>query len=158
MKKILSLVLCLVCIFTLASCGGKKAAENTQTENPFTDCESLEKAAEITGFTLSAPDTLSGYRDKLIQVMRDEMIQIIFSKGADTVVIRKARGSGDISGDYNTYPEQVEKNVKNIPVTFKGEDEKVYLILWTNGEFSYSVATDTPVSYSNAEAFVETIE
>lgn len=59
MKKIVSLLLCFVLVFSLAACGGKKEAPKSETESKATTTEkesSAEESGEPTGLTYNGQD------------------------------------------------------------------------------------------------------
>lgn len=97
MKKIAALTLGLAMGMAFAACGAKGIDETeepiiggdpatwgptitaetedeadgeiTQIANPFTECETLEEAAGLAGFSLQVPDALEGYSNRTIQVL-----------------------------------------------------------------------------------------
>lgn len=117
-----------------------------QIANPFIDCESFEAAAEIAGFAITAPEGVEGYPNRMIQAVEADMIQVFYTTGdmavsdTESVLLRKAVGSEDVSGDYNEYGEVSEQDVDGLTVTLKGDGERVYLAIWTDGDYSYSVS------------------
>ena len=64
------------------------------------DYASLEEAVKDAGFPLTAPERIEGYDGPLVQLMSGKMLQLIFRSGDDRLIIRKAAGSEDISGNY----------------------------------------------------------
>ncbi len=162
MKKILVVLLGIVMIFSLAACqkddGGKD-----QIANPWQDFETLDKAEETAGFKLDAPAELTGYPNKHIQAIKEEMIQIFYEAEAegenvDTVLIRKGKGSEDISGDYNEYKETEEAEVNGNKVTVKGNEGKVSLAIWTEGDYSYSVSVSGGAEKETVLSIVEAVK
>lgn len=132
--------------------------ENVQIANPFVDYESLVGVAQAVGFELTAPETVEGYPGKLIQVMSNSMIQIIFLDGDDNrLFIRKEAGDADISGDYNNYDEVNTVTVDEYTVTLKGNDSTVSTAIWTNGGYSYAVSADVPMSVEAMTALIALI-
>lgn len=111
--------------------------------NPFTDCADLGEAAQMVGFSLSVPST-PGW----VAVMEDSgMIQADYENG---MYIRKASGSGDISGDYNEYT-QVE-TVDG--VTIKGENGGFSLAIWEKDGYTYAVGVSEALSQTDMLALV----
>ena len=110
MKTRLLALVCCLCTLSLAACGAKEAAPvsdapGAQIANPFVDYATLAEAEAAAGFPLSAPLSIDGFDEPMIQLMSGKMLQLIFRSGDDRLIIRKAAGSEDISGDSNTYPE-----------------------------------------------------
>ena len=131
---------------------------STQIANPFTECATLEEAAQLAGFPLTVPDTLAQqYPICIIRVMKDDMIELIYRNDADEEVLRlrKAKGQEDISGDYNEYPETNTVTVGQRPVTQKGSGGAVSTTTWTEGEYAY--AATSAAGMTSAE-MVELIE
>ena len=106
--------------------------------NPFTDCADLNKAAQITGFSLSVPIT----PDRVSVLEDSNMIQADYENG---MYIRKASGSDDISGDYNDYAQVETVN----GVTLKGENGKFSLAVWNNSGYTYAVGVQEAMSQSD---------
>ena len=116
-KRISMIVFAVLCAGSLSACsyqasedsavtGDTGASCNTgeQIANPFSEAATLEDAAAVTGFPLTVPDAPKDYPDTVIRVMNKEMIEVIYEKGTDEGYrIRKAAGSSEIAGDYNTY-------------------------------------------------------
>ena len=129
--------------------------ENVQIANPFVDFETLDAAAQAAGFALTAPETVEGYSDKLIQVMSNSMIQIIFLDGDDNrLFVRKEAGDADISGDYNNYAEENIVTVGEYSVTLKGNNGTVSTAIWMNNSYAYAVSADVPMTVEAMTALV----
>lgn len=120
------------------------ADSGEQIANPFTECATMQEAAKIAGVEMTVPETVKGYSERVIQAVNNEMIQVSFMNGDDQLIIRKAAGSNDISGDYNDYPETSTVKVGDLSVTLKGNDGTVGVALWTNGGYTYAI--DTPLA------------
>lgn len=122
--------------------------ENVQIPTPFTDYASMDEASAAAGFALTAPESVDGYSRSTIQVFdstAEPMIEVIYSDDAGTnaIHIRKAAGSGDISGDYNQYAEANTVAVGEVQVTMKGENGQVSLATWTDGGYTFSIGVRT---------------
>ena len=120
--------------------------ENAEIANPVAGYETKEEAAKAVGFDLETPDLDS----PIFSVIGDEIFEI----GNDDVYVRKAKGSDDISGDYNDYSETLTETVQGKEVTFKGNDGKINLLLWTEGDFSFCVGFNKGVSRADAESYI----
>lgn len=102
------------------------SAAASQTEpmvgmpDPFTPCESMKDAEQLVGFSVTLPDSITGYDAPELSVIKDEqLIQADYQKGDQRLYIRKAVGTEDISGDYNHYPEETTLAVGNRSVTMR---------------------------------------
>ena len=154
MKKILLMsVLCLAII----ACGKKEEAKQEMAEtrnvtqeqsvgvpNPFVEVKTLDEAYKIAGFTLSVPTTYEDYKKQVIQAIEDDMIEVIYFNDTDNegLRIRKAKGTDDISGDYNEYKNVETVKVGDYDVTEKGDEGNIFIATWTDGTYSYAIDTD----------------
>lgn len=88
-----------------------------------------------------------------------DIAQIVYTTADNKVTWRKAPGSDDISGDYNTYATIVEKEFDNINVTIKGnKDEnnvdKFFNATWTKDGYSYSLSFENGVDLTEIEEII----
>ena len=84
-----------------------------------------------------------------------ELAEIEYSGGNDTLCYRKSRGTGDNSGDYNVYGREETAKIAGNSVTLKGADEGFTLAIWTDGSYAYSVSVTSPLSREIFLAFLE---
>ena len=122
------------------------AENNVQIPNPFIDCASLAEASQVAGFEMRAPEAVGEYDRVSISAIDGELIDVLYESGDDTVRVRKGAGTEDISGDYNSYAEAAVSKVDGMEVTMKGDAGKVYLAVWTSGEYTYSVSASAGMS------------
>ena len=132
---------------------------DVQTVRPYTVCQTLQEAEKITGFSLDVPDSMEGWKISSISVYNGTMTEVQYADtdGETVLRVRKAEGSDDISGDYNTYPEETEFISSGRTVTASGENGNVQLMVWTGNGFSYSVSLSEPVSIETAESIADQI-
>lgn len=166
MKKLLLPVIVLLFV-ALTACGTKvepPESGNTQIANPWVDCATLEEAEDLVGFDLTVPDGIDGYPDRLIQAIRQDMIQVFyFSAGTNDeervdVLIRKASGDGDISGDYNEYKEIVVETVGGVDVQLSGNDGLIYNAVWTEDGYSYAILAGEGLEKGVIEKLIEQVK
>ncbi len=161
MRKLIALALCAVAALSLAACGEKKeepaVTGNIQIANPFVDYDSLEEAAKAAGFGMDAPARVEGFDETLIQLMSGKMLQVIYSSGDDRLLVRKAAGSDDISGDYNSYSREQTLTLDGRTVTLRGDGDTVSVATWTDGGYTYAVDADTPMSVEVITALIAQI-
>ena len=87
---------------------------------------------------------LEGYDRPTIQAMSGTMIQVIYRNDKEeSVSIRKAPGSDDISGDYNEYAQSDTVSAGGLVVSMKGERDLVHLATWTNDGYTYAVSVSS---------------
>jgi hypothetical protein len=123
------------------------ASSGVQLPNPFTECKTLEEAAKIVGFSLTAPEAIDGYAQRIIQAYPGDegvaMMEVIFENGEEDtrneIRIRKAAGSDDISGDYTQYTESTTVTVGELEVTMNGADGQINLATWASNGYTYSI-------------------
>ena len=155
MKKIL--LMSLLCLAIIA-CGKKEETkqetaettnviqkESTQIPNPFVEVKNLDEASKIAGFTLEVPETYEDYKQQVIQAIENDMIEVIYleeESGYEGLRIRKAKGTDDISGDYNEYRNVETVKVGDYDVTEKGDEGNIFIVTWTDGTYSYAIDTD----------------
>ncbi|QQB73608.1 DUF4367 domain-containing protein [Fusobacterium canifelinum] len=155
MKKILLMsVLCLAII----ACGKKEEAKQEMAEttnvtqeqsvevpNPFVEVKTLDEAYKIAGFNLSVPATYEDYKKQVIQAIENDMIEVIYldeESDFEGFRIRKAKGTDDISGDYNEYKNVEIVKIGDYEVTEKSDGGNIFIATWTDGTYSYAIDTD----------------
>lgn len=108
--------------------------------NPFVDCETMAQAAQVAGFSLRLPDSVPNWvSDVFIRASQSGLIEVVCQGTEDSLVVRKAVGSGDISGDYSSYSEESTVEIAGIPVQIKGENGTVMVALWQDAGYTYAV-------------------
>ncbi len=153
MKKRTWFVLGAAAIALLAACSAKKPAVigGMQMANPFVTYDTLTDAQTAAGFSFSVPERVEGYSQRIVQVMSGKMLQVIFREGDSRLILRKQQGSGDISGDYNAYPQTETVD----GVTLRGAEGKVRCAVWERDGFTYALTSDTPLERNVALALIE---
>ena len=152
MKKIL--LMSLLCLAIIA-CGKKEETkQETTTEttnvtqeqdygvpNPYEIVDTLDEASKIAGFTLSVPASYEDYKKQVIQTIEDDMIEVIYFNDTDSegLRIRKAKGTDDISGDYNEYKDVEIVKVGDFEITEKGSEGSISVATWNDGTYSYAI-------------------
>ena len=133
--------------------------ENVQIPNPFIDCDTLQDAASIAGFEVIVPASIAGYNLDCIQAIDKDMIQVFYVDDAENVIlIRKAVGSENISGDYNTYTQEDTTTVGDMEVRMKGNDGLIYLAVWTSGDYTYSVSVHSGITHTSMADLIAEIQ
>ena len=169
MRKIIFGMLEAVMVLSLAACG--KSSVSSQMPNPFAEHTSIEEAEQAAGFSLTVPDKIDGFSDRILRTMKNEdgtsMIEVIYcneqdqsSTKEDEIRIRKKNGTDDISGDYTDYSENSVITVNEIPVSVKGDNGGIRLATWYRNHYSYSIGfyTGNGVSSEELEDYVSSIQ
>lgn len=119
-----------------------KDDENTQIPNPFTSHKTIDDAKKVLTFTPSIPKNIpNGYEIDEISTLSTDFVQIFYKKGDSEILYRTAKGTDDISGDYNVYTDIKTVKIGNTDVTMRKSD-KTASIIWTSGDYSYSLYSD----------------
>ena len=166
MKKLIAIALCAVCLFSLAACGsrapaGEEGSAEVGMVNPFVTYDTLGDACAAAGFEISAPEMIEACPVESIQVMNNSLIQITYydsEADGNRVVLRKAAGVDDISGDYNEYPTVSTADYNGVNVTMRGENDTFSGAIWTVDDASYSVPFDIPVVDAAILAVVDAVK
>lgn len=124
--------------------------------NPFTDCAAMADAEAAAGFTFTVPESLfTEYTDLTYRAIKDTMIEVIYRdndgvKGPgvtpEEIRIRKAAGSGDISGDYTEYSYIEHVPVWDLTLTLKGsQQDMANVAVWEKNGYSYSITSSKAI-------------
>ena len=126
---------------------------------PYTVCETMQEAEEMTGFTLECPETYEDLRLSEITVYNNSLIDAVYCDASDEVGmhIRKAEGSDDISGDCNTWETETKIQAAGKTVTLKGDEGLCSLMIWTENGFSYAVSLTRGILPEEAAAIAESV-
>jgi len=109
--------------------------------NPFKECISLQDAEKQAGFKLTLPEKMpEGYSQNVIKTIKKEMVQVLYENGEKEILIRKAKGNDDISGDYNEYSENKTVTVGSLQISTRGNNGKVSVATWVDSEYTYSIS------------------
>ena len=164
MKRFFAFLLaCLLCS-VMIGCG---QTENTSSNtSQLMDMDTIgehttmvtafDQTEELVGFTIEAPET---YRDKKpeIAVLEERIIQLGYDAGElGNILVRKAKGEEDLSGDTNTYDVVKTETVGGKSVRLKGNEQYALVAIWQKGGYSYSI-TCQGLAYEEMLALVEQI-
>ena len=117
-----------------------ESSDSQQIPNPFADCDTLDDAAKLAGFTLELPEALDAKGERTIQAIENELISVLYSGEGDAeVLVRKGAGEEDVSGDYNTYENETTAEVDGAVVTLRGNGELVNLATWVRDGHAFSL-------------------
>lgn len=133
------------------------AGESTGMANPWVEYPDMEQACNAAGFSFNVPETVSSYVGLHFSVMNNELIQVVYGEPDKGVTIRKAEGSEDISGDYNTYSDEKEVDVNGTTVKMSGNDGLISLAIWEKDGYSYSVSVSDEENPGLSQSAVEEI-
>ena len=139
------------------STGGEE--QDTEIANPFTDYATLEEAAQAAGVTFAEPEGLpEGYTFSAARAMEGEMLEAVYAdENGNELTIRKAVGTEDCSGDYNTYEETTVLTVDTVEVTCSGADGVIRLAVWNDGTNAYAISCGAGLDEAAVTALVSGI-
>ncbi len=130
-----------------------------QIPNPFVPYESLADVKEVLSFEPVVPSVLpAGFAQSEITSTGSDFLQIVYTDSSDNrIVYRMAKGSEDISGDYNTYTINKEVKIGDLTVTMRGNDN-ISGAVWVDGEFTYCILSDVALEESEVIRLIENLK
>lgn len=139
--------------------GAAEDENNVQIPNPFVSYESLADVKEVLSFDPVVPSALpAGFEQSEITSTDSDFLQIVYADGSDNrIVYRMAKGSEDISGDYNTYKNNKEVKIGDLTVTMRGNDN-VSSAVWVDGGFAFSVSSDIEMEEAGVISMIESMK
>lgn len=130
--------------------------ENTQIPNPLTEHETLEELEKTVGFDITLPSVENNYKATDFIDISGETADVRFSDSKNEITFRKAKGTEDISGDYNTYSSNKTIKVKDTDINVKGNDG-VNTATWQKDGFTYALSFETAVSEADLAKCIENL-
>ena len=122
-----------------------------------TEVTSSEELSEAVGFTVADIELPFVPEQRIYTAFGTELAQIQYQGEGQSAIFRKSVGTEDNSGDYNSYPETTEIAAGPVQGTLKGESGTYTLAVWTDGEFSYSLALTEGLPAENWEVLINEI-
>ena len=127
--------------------------------NPWQECASMAQAESLAGFSFAISDSAlpEGYGPEAayIQVIAGSMLEVDFTgERGGSVCLRKAVGTDDVSGDYNSYDLTQTSRVAGQDVTLRGAENAWYVATWAREGYSFAVVSTSALTTSQVEAFV----
>lgn len=182
MKKLIAITLCCVIALSAAACSAPAentgVAETTEPEvaviddaielggetvevpNPFTDCADIAEAEKLAGFEMTLPEGIEA-KSIAYRAIEGDMIEVIYFSGesseSEIMRFRKAKGTDDISGDYNKYTEESSIESESLHIDTRGKDGMVYAAVWNDNGYAYSMTFENGASKSDVSAYAEAI-
>ena len=120
--------------------------------------ESTGELAEQLSYPLLLPAWLpEGYTLESARCLQGELAEICWQADGQTLAYRMAPGDGDISGDFTAYGWEEELTAGTYAVTCKGENGLVFLAVWSDGTYSFSLHASAGLSVEEVTAVIESI-
>ena len=144
--SVVAIVILIAAVFAVITISNnyRQNENGVQTEN-------MDEAAKNASFHMEYPDRLCGFP---VTGFRSNSSMIEVQYGNDGF-IRKTLGVADNSGNKTEYHESTEQSVNGLTVTLKGNDGLVFLAVWNDNNFAYTVSVTSGV---NADEMTEYIE
>ena len=76
----------------------------------------------------------------------NDFAEIDYTGDNQSLSYRKAKGTEDISGDYNEYQNEKHLTITGLDVLLKGNSEKYTLASWTDGTYAYALNFEQEVT------------
>lgn len=136
----------------------EKAGGQTQIPNPFTEYETIDEALKAVNFNALYPANASeGYEVSDIFVMSGEMLQIVYKNADNEIIYRTQKGTGDISGDCNTFKSTQALKVGDITASVRTSDNGMSVI-WTSNGLTYSVYSDKALTNESISSIISSVK
>ena len=137
----------------------KDADNGTQISNPWIEYKSVDEAKKAVNFEAPVPTKVTdGYKLDYISTLDGELLQIVYRNADDKQIsYRVAKGSGDISGDYNVYKDTKTVKAGEVSVTLRKGD-KTSSAIWTNGGMTFALYADGGLSDAEITEVIKNIK
>ena len=124
-----------------------------------TECGSVEELSAAVGFEVSVPEELPFSFNSTEYLARgDSMAEITWSCGGERAAcFRQQKASGDISGDFTSYQDEITLQIGGIDITAKGDGGIIHLAYWNVGEMAYSLNVEDGISEQQLTDFVSAV-
>lgn len=102
---------------------------------------SVGELADNLSYPLLLPaEVPEGYEPESIRCLQGQLAEVVW-QGADgqSITYRMAPGEQDVSGDFTAYGWEESLTAGSYTVTCKGEDALVFLAVWSDGTYSFSL-------------------
>lgn len=123
--------------------------------NPIKDFDTIEEAQKSLSFDTKVPENVpEKYKAVAFETISDKILQVVYNDGKNEVTYRTAQGTEDITGDYNKYAYTKKLKINGADVTIKGNGTKVYNVLFTKNDVTYSIFARQGISLSEIKIFL----
>lgn len=112
--------------------------------------DSMEEAVKKAAFNMEYSDRLCGYPATDYR-SSSSTVEVQYGGGG---YIRKTLGVTDNSGESENYSETNNQSINGHTVTCKGNDGLIYLAVWNDNNFAYTIKTNTGVSLDEMTEYI----
>jgi len=139
--------------------GKQEEPSDFMVANEMVEVNTVDELGDAVGFRVEDIAALPfEVKETAYTVYPGELAEIAYIGDSENLYYRKSPGKEDNSGDYNSYLMEAEIIIRDVPVTIKGNNDKYYLAVWTNGEYFYSIQLPDGVTKEKLVSLVEEIE
>lgn len=126
---------------------------------PWQECASMAQAESLVGFSfaIDAAALPEGYGPEAayIQVIAGAMLEVDYDgERGGSVYLRKAVGTDDVSGDYNSYDLTQTSRIAGQDVTLRGAEDAWYVATWPRDGYSFAIVSTSALTTSQVETLV----
>ena len=119
----------------------------------------MAEAESLAGFSfaIDAAALPVGYGPEAayIQVIAGAMLEVDYDgERGGSVCLRKAVGTDDVSGDYNSYDLTQTNRIAGQDVTLRGAEDAWYVATWTRDGYSFAIVSTSALTMSQVETLV----
>lgn len=126
--------------------------------NPIQNDLDKEQIEAELGYSVETPSYIpDGYQQSDMALIAGHLVQVTYESESDTICYRMAKGSEDISGDFNSYDNVETVKINDADVTLKGDDSLYYNAAWVDDDASYSIRSDRGLEKEIMTAIVESV-
>jgi hypothetical protein len=155
MKGLKVFLLCVILMISGVACSSNG---QSQLPNPIVDYDSIEDVQKAVDFDFDLLGNIpKGFTLDSTSVINKQIAQIIYKNGEDRICYRVAKGSDDISGDYNEYPVENSITIGNCHVLLRGAEEKINLATWEKDGLSFAVSFNEGMAPSAVEQIIVSV-
>lgn len=141
--------------FTKAGANNNNAV---QIPNPLVEYKTVDEAKNTLSFDAPVPTFVpDGYKIDYVGTIAGETLQIFYKNGKNEIVFRAAKGSDDISGDYNVYKDTKTVSVNGTDAKYR-ENGETSGAVWTKDGLTFSVYADTVISEKDASDIIASVK
>lgn len=151
MKKKNVITIIMVAVFVAAFIAVVVIKNNTPATGKTQSYSSMEEAQKEAPFNMDYSDRLCGYPATDFEA-NSSTIEVHY---ADAGFIRKTLGVIDNSGNNTEYSESSEQSINGLSVTLKGNDGLVYLAVWNDNNFAYTISVNEGISIDEMTEYIE---
>lgn len=120
---------------------------------------SVGELADNLSYPLLLPaEVPEGYEPESIRCLQGQLAEVVW-QGADSqsLTYRMAPGEQDVSGDFTAYGWEETLTAGSYTVTCKGEDALVFLAVWSDGTYSFSLHASAGLTTEQTTELIQSL-